>query len=240
MNNAQMAILAGLAMASPAIADAQAIAEPMNVIRGTRLDVVARGNSRQVPDVAVISAGVVTQSADAASAMAENATRMNRVIAALRKAGVSEADMSTSSVSLSPQYRYAQNEVPVVTGYQANNTLSIRFRDVGRSGAILDALVKQGANQINGPTMTVDKPEAALDAARISAIKAAKDRASLYAAALGLKVKRVVSVNESQDFAPNPMPMMAMARDAGAEAKTEILAGESQIGVTVSVIFELE
>jgi hypothetical protein len=148
--------------------------------------------------------------------------------------------MATSSIRLSPQYRYAQNEMPVITGYQASNNLTIRFRDIGKSGAILDVLVKEGANQINGPTMTVDKPDAALDAARVSAIKAAQTRASLYATALGLKVKRVVSINESQDYAPQPMPMMMAARDASAEAKTEVLPGETSIGVTVSVVFELE
>lgn len=241
MNNTQMAVLAGMAIAIPAVAvDAQNIAEPVNVIRGTRLDVVARGSSKQVPDVAVISAGVVTQAPDAATAMAQNASRMTRVIAALRKAGVADKDMATSSISLSPQYRYAQNEMPVITGYQASNNLTIRFRDIGKSGAILDVLVKEGANQINGPTMTVDKPDAALDAARVSAIKAAQTRASLYATALGLKVKRVVSINESQDYAPQPMPMMMSARDASAEAKTEVLPGETSIGVTVSVVFELE
>jgi hypothetical protein len=241
MNNTQMAVLAGMAIAIPAVAvDAQNIAEPVNIIRGTRLDVVARGSSKQVPDIAVISAGVVTQAPDAATAMAQNASRMTRVIAALRKAGVADKDMATSSISLSPQYRYAQNEMPVITGYQASNNLTIRFRDIGKSGAILDVLVKEGANQINGPTMTVDKPDAALDAARVSAIKAAQTRASLYATALGLKVKRVVSINESQDYAPQPMPMMMAARDASAEAKTEVLPGETSIGVTVSVVFELE
>jgi uncharacterized protein YggE len=241
MNNTQMALLAGMAIAIPAVAvDAQNIAEPVNIIRGTRLDVVARGSSKQVPDVAVISAGVVTQAPDAATAMAQNASRMTRVIAALRKAGVADKDMATSSISLSPQYRYTQNEMPVITGYQASNNLTIRFRDIGKSGAILDVLVKEGANQINGPTMTVDKPDAALDAARVSAIKAAQTRASLYATALGLKVKRVVSINESQDYAPQPMPMMMAARDASAEAKTEVLPGETSIGVTVSVVFELE
>jgi uncharacterized protein len=240
MTKVQAAALAGMMIAMPVAADAQGIADPVNVIRGTRLDVSARGTTLQVPDIAVISAGVITQAPDAATAMSQNAAKMARVVAALRSAGVAEKDMATASINLSPQYRYSASEVPVVTGYQASNTLTIRFRDIGKSGAILDTLVKQGANQINGPTMMIDKPEAALDTARLAALKQAQARAALYAGAAGLKVKRIVSIAEAQDYSPQPMPMMAMARSADAAAKTEVMPGEQSVGVTLSVVFELE
>jgi uncharacterized protein len=210
-------------------------------ITGTRLDIQARGESRQVPDVAVISAGVVTQAADAQAAMRENASRMNNVIGALKTAGIADKDIQTTSVNLSPQYRYANNEVPVITGYQANNQVTVRFRDIGKSGAVLDALVKQGANQINGPNLMVDKPEAAQDSARIAAMKAARVRAELYAKAAGMMVKRIVSISESIEYSGGPMPMMArMAMADGGEAKTSIAPGEQSIGVTLSVVFELQ
>jgi uncharacterized protein len=235
------AMMAGAAMAMPAMVEAQT-PQSGGQLAGTRLDVTARGEVRRVPDVAVISAGVVTQSADAGTAMRDNAARIARVVAALKKAGIADKDIATSSISLSPQYRYNNNEPPVITGYQANNQLTIRFRDIGKSGAIIDALVKEGANQVNGPSMEIDKPEAALDEARIMATKAARARADLYASALGLKVKRVVSLSEQDGGSPQPMPMM-MARAAmadGGEAKTAVMAGEQGIGVTVSVVFELQ
>jgi uncharacterized protein YggE len=231
------AMMASAAMATPVMADAQTLQ-----MAGTRLDVTARGEVRRVPDVAVISAGVVTQSTDAGTAMSDNAARIARVVAALKKAGIADKDIATSSISLSPQYRYNNNEPPVITGYQANNQLTIRFRDIGKSGAIIDALVKEGANQVNGPSMEIDKPEAALDEARIMATKAARARADLYASALGLKVKRVVSLSEQDSGSPQPVPMMfarSVAADAGA-AKTAVMAGEQGIGVTVSVVFELQ
>jgi uncharacterized protein len=210
-------------------------------ITGTRLDVQTRGESRVVPDVAIISAGVVTQSTDAASAMRDNAARMARMFASLKKAGIADKDIQTQSVSLSPQYRYANNEVPVITGYQASNTVSVRFRDIGKSGAVLDALVKEGANQINGPTLTVDKPEAAQDAARLDAMKAARSRAELYAKAAGLSVRRIVSISESVEYSGGPQPVMAkMAMADGAEARTSVAPGEQSIGVTLSVVFELQ
>lgn len=209
------------------------------IINGTRLDIQARGESRAVPDVAVISAGVVTQAADAQSAMRDNAARMNRVIAALKQAGIADKDIQTTSVSLSPQYRYQQNEIPEITGYQANNQVTVRFRDIAKSGAVLDALVKQGANQINGPALMVDKPEAAQDAARLLAMKAARTRADLYATAAGMKVKRIVAISESTEDGGGPQPMMR-AQMADSAAKTSIAPGEQSIGVTVSVVFELQ
>ncbi len=206
---------------------------------GTRLDVVAQGTVKRVPDVAIISAGVITTARDAKSAMASNATAMARVLGALRSAGVAERDMATAQIGLSPQYRYVENQPPVVTGYQANNSVTVRFRDIAKSGAILDALVGAGANQINGPTLTIDKPEAAQDEARADAIKTARARAELYARAAGLTVKRIVAISETSTMSgPPPMPYVR-AQMADASAKSEVIPGEQDVGVTVSVTFEL-
>lgn len=208
-------------------------------ITGTRLDIVAQGSVKRVPDVAIISAGVVTQSRDARTAMTDNATAMARVLAALRGAGVANRDMATAQISLNPQYRYVENQPPVVTGYQATNSVTVRFRDIAKSGAILDALVAAGANQINGPTLTLDKPQAAQDEARADAIKIARARAELYASAAGLTVKRIVVINEMGEIS-RPMPML-QARGVASDmaAKSEIVPGEQDIGVSVSVTFEL-
>jgi uncharacterized protein YggE len=234
-------ILFLIATATPAAAFAQmTVAAPVPVIQGTRLDIVAEGEVSRTPDIATISAGVVTQAGTAGKAMADNAARMAAAVAALRKAGVADRDIQTSSISLNPQYRYADNQPPVLTGYQASNQVSIRFRDVRRAGAILDTLVAQGANQINGPSLSVDKPEAALDEARTAAIAKARTRADLYARAAGLSVKRILSISEGNEATPpRPMPIMAMARSKEA-ADTSIEAGEQRLSVSVSVSFELQ
>jgi uncharacterized protein YggE len=214
---------------------------PVVAITGTQLDIVARGKTTRVPDVATISAGVVTQAADAATAMRDNAARISRVVAALERAGVAERDIQTSTISLSPQYRYKDGEAPQIMGYQANNTVSVRFRDIARSGAILDALVREGANQINGPDLSIDKPEAAMDEARVAAMKEARARAELYAKAAGMRVKRILSISESGDYPPpRPMPMMAMRVQSEAAADSKIAAGEQDVEMTLSVRFELE
>lgn len=236
------AVLACAAAAAAVPAAAQVPATPLAVVDGTILDVSATGKTTRVPDVAVIRAGVVSQSPTAAAALADNAQRMDRVLAALKGAGVAARDVQTSQIALQPQYRYAQNEAPVITGYQASNSVSVRFRDVAKSGAILDALVKVGANQIDGPNLTIDKPEAALDEARTDAVAKARARAELYARAAGLRVERIVSMSESGDYAPpSPMPIMAMrAQRAEAVADTSIAAGEQDVTITLSVRFLLK
>lgn len=228
---------AALSMLLPAAAPAQPVATAP--IAGTRLEISARGEVKRVPDIATISAGVVTQAADARTALSENSTRMARVVAALRRAGVAERDLSTAQIALSPQYRYQDNQPPVITGYQASNSVSVRFRDIATSGTILDTLVAQGANQINGPALSIDKPDATLDEARLSAMAAARARADLYARATGLTVKRIVAISESADEQVRPMPMMMRAMSSDAVAKTEVLPGEQSVGVTVAVTFEL-
>lgn len=229
------ALLLGAATA----ASAQTV--PMVTPDGALLDISAEGHTSRVPDVATIRAGVTTQGQTAAAALADNASRMTRVLAALKKAGIAARDIRTANVSLSPQYRYADGQAPVVTGYQASNSVSVRFREVAKSGAILDALVAEGANQIDGPSLSIDQPEAALDEARVAAVKIARTRAELYAKAAGLTVARIVSISESgsnDGAAPSP-PVMFMARGKVADS-TPIAAGEADVSVTLTIRFLLK
>jgi len=235
MKNAVLAALMLAVAVLPSTAMAQQITQ---TIAGTRLDISATGEVTRVPDVAIISAGVVSRSASASGALQDTANRMSQVLGALKRAGVADRDIQTSNVSLNPEYRYPENQSPQLVGYTASNNVTVRFRDIRSSGKILDALVTVGANQINGPTLTVDKPESALDEARAKAIAIGRARAELYAHSLGLRVVRIVSVNESGGYAvPPPVPMMmAQAR----KADTSIEAGEQKLQVNVAMTFELQ
>jgi uncharacterized protein YggE len=162
------------------------------------------------------------------------------VIAALKRAGVEDRDIQTSNLNLNPEYTYVNNEPPKLNGYTASNQLSIRFRDIANSGKILDALVAEGANQINGPSLTIDKPEAALDEARARAVAAGRARADLYARSLGLRVARVVAVSESGGNYPSPPPMPMMMEARAQAADTKIVPGEQKLSVTLTMTFELQ
>lgn len=212
----------------------------MILAEGTLLDISAEGSTTRVPDLAMIQAGVVTQAATAVQAMQANSARMASVIAAVRQSGIAERDLQTAVVSLSPVYRNEDNKPPVITGYQASNQLTVRFRDVAKSGAILDTLVRHGANNISGPNLTVEQPEPALDEARAEAVRKARARAELYARAAGLKVDRIVSIVEANaDYMPVLMEPQ-MVRMASAEADTQVVPGEQKLRVMVSVRFLLK
>src|SRR5688572_21352784 len=105
MKKYMMALLLGAATLSAMPASAQEVITNARPVAGTRLDVSATGTVSRVPDLAIISAGVVTRSSTASGAIAENATRMERVRAALRRAGIEDRDIQTSSINLNPDYR---------------------------------------------------------------------------------------------------------------------------------------
>ena len=222
---------AALLVATPAAAD--------DATKPTTLTVSVEGRVDRAPDVADLSGGVVTQAPTAAAALATNAQRMTAVVAAVRRAGVAERDIQTSGLSLSPQYRYGDNQPPVLTGYQVSNTVALHVRALADAGRLVDALVAAGANQINGPTFRVDAADAALDAARANAVATARARADLYARAAGLHIKRIRSISESGGMAEPPRPMMMSMRAKGAES-TPIAPGEVTLAVTVTVEFELD
>jgi len=241
MRNSVFAALALAGAALPAAAMGQGVTTVAQPIAGTRLDISATGTVTRVPDLAIISAGVVTRSPTATEAISENAARMERVRAALKRAGIADRDIQTSSINLNPDYRYENNRPPVLTGYQATNNVSVKFRDIRNAGKILDALVAEGANQINGPSLTIDKPEAAYDEARIKAIAVGRARAELYARALNMRVVRLISLSESGGYSPPPMPYMRdVAMAAAPTSKTEIDPGEQQLSVSLAMSFELQ
>lgn len=220
-------------------AAAQQAAAINQSITGTRLDLSVTGETTRVPDLAIVTAGVVTRSSNAAAAIQDNADRMTRVIAALKGAGIADRDIQTSSINLNAEYRYPDNQPPQLTGYTATNQLTVKFHDIRSSGKILDALVAQGVNQIRGPDLTVEHPQQALDEARSKAVAEGRARAELYAHSLGMQVARVVSITENGGYAPPPpAPPIPMAMRAEA-ANTKIVPGEQQLQVTLSMVFEL-
>ncbi|MGP1353375.1 MAG: SIMPL domain-containing protein [Parasphingopyxis sp.] len=233
--------LAALAIAVPPAATAQ-VAGPVSVIDGTRLDIVATGESRRTPDVAVINAGVVTEAPTASAALQANNRQMRQVFRALEAAGIAERDIQTASISLNPRYDYSDRSERRLVGYTASNQLTIRFREIEQAGSIIDALVAQGVNQINGPSLEVDSPEEALNEARRDAIQTARERAELYAAAAGMQVVRIVAISEAGASRP-PIVVTgrAMAMDVAEEsAPLQLAPGEQRLTARVSVTFELQ
>ncbi len=223
---------AALAQTPPPSAD--------SMFKATTLNLSAYGETRVAPDMANISLGVVTEAPTAAGALSANSERMTQVMAALKKAGIAEKDIQTSGLNLSPQYDYVQNEPPRLRGYQASNQVTIRVNDLDRLGAAVDATVKAGANNVNGISFGLKDPSAAENTAREAAVKALSAKADLYARATGHRLGRLVTLSEGGGYSPpSPMPVMAYARMEKASDATPVSAGELQVRIDITGLYEL-
>jgi len=229
----------------------------------TLLTVNAEGRTLRRPDVAMFGAGVNTQGTDAAEALAANARAMTQVIAALKRAGVAERDIQTSNLSLSPIYSDPERDAMMaaqaagrpympppddarmeqIVGYTARNTVSLRYRELDDYGAVVDTLVAAGANQVDGPNFQLDEPEPALDEARLDAIRAARQRAELYAGATGLRVVRILSISEGGGYyGPQQLVFndaMSAGIKLGSPPPSPVQPGELQMTASVTVLYEL-
>ncbi len=217
-----------------ALAASSALAQPVPAT----LTLSATSDVQAEPDIAAIGAGVVTQAADAQAALSANSEQMVRVVAALKKAGIADRDIQTSGINLQPQFRYEQNQPPVLTGFQASNRVQVTLRNVSTAGRIIDTLVKQGANQIDGPDFRIANPEPLLDKARTQAVKDARARAELYANAAGLSVTRITAINEGFAQRP-PQPMARMVAMEAAAPPPPVAPGQVALSATVTMEFEL-
>ncbi len=235
------ATLAGLILASaPLAVSAQTPPSGDPAFAATTLSLSAYGEAKIAPDMATIDLGVETTAPTAAAAMRANAERMARVVAALKSAGIEGRDLQTSNLSLSPQYSYEQNRPARLTGYQAANQLTVTVRDLTRLGAAADAVVGAGANTISSIAFGLANPVSAENTARIAAVKALEDKASLYAQAVGYHIVRLVNLSEGGGYAPSPprpMAMMAMRSEAG--PPTPVEAGELNVRIDITGVFEL-
>ncbi len=249
MKHFSFAAAAALAVfATPALAQVATLV-PTLAAGHTLLTVNAEGSSTAEPDLAMFSAGVTTQGSTASAALAENSTKMTQVIAALKRAGIAERDIQTSNLNLNPVYAppkrlpdgSVQDQGQVIIGYQVTNQVSVKQRKLADYGKVLDALVSAGANQVNGPTFMLAKPEAAQDEARSAAMKAARTRAQLYAQAAGLRVIGIVSISESGGAMPQAVMFRRSADSmmAAPPPPAPVMAGELETSMTVTVQFEL-
>lgn len=257
------AALAGVGSAAMAQSNATVPISPLGP-NSALLSLTAEGRTRRAPDLALFSAGVVTQAANATEALTDNNRKMERVIAALKRAGIADRDIQTSAVSLQPRYNnpdleaqiraretrqpyVPSNEPPRIIGYEARNTVQVRVRRLGEMGRIIDTLIAQGANQVDGPTFTLDEPRAAQDEARADAVAIGRQRAELYARAAGMRVGRILAISEGGGFYPVQQSIVVTGARLGGppppppmpESGSPVSPGELELALSVSMQFEL-
>jgi hypothetical protein len=204
------------------------------------ITVVGEGEVQVAPDQVTVTLGVTTQAKTAAEALQANSTRMAELFKTLKANNIADKHVQTSNFSISPQQVFDRDgqQAPKIVGYMVSNQVTVKVLEVAKLGAILDAVVQAGGNQIQGVTFSIADPQPHLDQARRKAIADAKHRATEYAAAAEVKVGKVQLIQEATSSSPRPMYAQAMRGMAAAEAP--IAAGEHTISAQVTVVYAIE
>jgi uncharacterized protein YggE len=224
------------------------------------ISVSADGKVTATPDLATVDLGVMTQASTATDAKNQNDTKVNQIIAFVKQQGIAAADIQTQQLNLYPQQSYGGGvmvpggapttapSAPTITGYQAQQTVEVKVRGVDKDQSVLekvlDGAVNNGANEVDGVNFGFANPDSLQQQAEDTAIANAKVKAQALAQAAGLSLGKVVSVSESGNSFPQPMPYALNSSMAlGGAAKSvapDIQPGSQDITETMSVTFEVK
>ncbi|WP_278264065.1 SIMPL domain-containing protein [Nocardia sp. AG03] len=207
-----------------------------------------RGTVRAVPDLIRVTLSVESRAATVAAAYDRAGERVNAVVAALRAAGVSDADMATSGLSVRTETVYTDNGRTEITGYLATTGLSVALRESTEPARAVAAAVTAGGDDVRlgGLSRTIADPEPLLAQARDAAFDEAKTKAEQYAARAGTRLGGVVQITEDTG-SPTPRAFdisgemdaapMLMARSS---SPVPVVPGETEVSATVRVTWALD
>lgn len=205
------------------------------------------------PDIGQFSFSVMAEGVDAAEAQTKSAESINAVLAYLNDAGVAENDIKTRDYYLSPTYDYGESVCapysycppsnPVIDGYQVSQTVSVKVRDLTKSGELISGVGDKGATNISSLQFTVDDESATKAQAREEAITDAKEKADKLAKELGVKIVRMTGFWEEQGYYPMYDRGYAGADMVMNESKSvapSMPTGENSVKSTVSITYEVK
>lgn len=197
------------------------------------------GRTTGIPDTALLSIGVTKTASTVASAQEQTNTTTNKIIDDLEKLGIKEKDIKTTNYSVNPNYdfnRGGQN----ITGYTVNQTLEVNITPIDAANKAIDAATADGANLVGGVNFVFnEKTKKDLEnKAREQAVKEAREKARNLAKITGIKLGRIVDVQESGNFEPRPI-FATQALEAGrGAADTSLQPGENSITINITLSYE--
>ncbi|MGW0564749.1 SIMPL domain-containing protein [Streptomyces sp. NPDC003016] len=225
------------AMAAPPSAPATVLPAAAPAAAAT-VSVSGEGRASTAPDTAVLAAGVETTEPTAKRALAAQSAAADALLAAVREQGIDDSDVRTESLSLNAVHQHT-DRASKLTGYQAGQSFSITIRDMGRTGAVMEAVTDAtgDAGRISGVAFDVADPSALRARAREAAHAEARSKAEQYARLSGHRLGRLVSLAETGDGAHRPLDVPTAAFSEG---RVPVAPGEVQEEVTVTAVYELE
>jgi uncharacterized protein len=192
------------------------------------------GTVKSVPDEAQMSFGVQTEAATSQEALARNSAQMERVLAALKAAGIAQQDIRTQDVSVWPKYDTTGQEGQ---GYTARNSVTVTIHELDRAGAVIEAATRAGANEVSGPMLSSSRREKLEAKALEAAVDNAHKKAEALAKAAGVGLGRVTAMVEGGG---TPGPVMLEAARASADKAVPIQPGQEEVQATVTVTYSIE
>jgi len=227
-----LAISFGLLAESPANA-----AEDTEAKRTINVSGQARVSA--TPDIAYITLGVITENEDAKVAQKTNAAGMEKVIAAIKSAGVKQEDIKTVNYSIYPKYDYdKETGISSIVGYTVNNSVSVTVRDIKKTGNIIDVAADSGVNVSSSISFALSNYEEYYNTALKNAVLAAQKKANTIADALGVKLKAPISVYESGGYSPLSNYATYNMKSEAEMAATPVEAGSIEITATINAVYE--
>lgn len=200
------------------------------------ITVQGQGQVAQAPDIAVLTGGVVAAAPTAADAMAQMSAQMSDVLALVRQTGVEPRDVQTSALSLYPRYAERRDgAAQEITGFEARSDLTVTLRDLTLLGGLLDQMVGQGANTLNGLSFALADPKTAQQEARRAAVADARARAEVFAEAAGVTLGPLLSLTEGGGGGGHPLMAARMMEDT-----MSIAEGEVSLSATVTMIYRID
>lgn len=207
------------------------------------ISVTGEGRVSAVPDIASLSFGVQTGRQQTAQIAMEKLTNdMNAVIDAVKEVGIEMNDIRTESLNLRPAFDWKSGE-QIPRGFEANQSLRVKVRDLEKIGEVLSAATAAGANQAGGVSFTIDDPEELQAQAREEAITNAKEKAHELASQIGVTLGKLKRFNEGGALTPQPMYERAMMSDigygGGGDGPVPMPAGEQEVIMNVTLQYEI-
>ncbi|MCX6737843.1 MAG: SIMPL domain-containing protein [Candidatus Parcubacteria bacterium] len=222
-----------------------------DVVSKNTITVSGEGEIYAKPDLALDTFTVTTEAKTVEKAVTDNTGKMNAIIDAMKALGIEDKDLKTTSFNIYPRYEYKTDysvqtdvwpkpETRVLVGYEVNQSLEVKIRDMTKVGDVLQKAVDAGANQVGGLQFTIDDPDTLKDQARDEAIKQAKDKAEILANQLGVKLTKITNFSEG-GYYPQPLYYDSSSAKGMGElsATPDIQTGENKITVNVSITYEI-
>jgi len=203
---------------------------PMISVSGT-------GRVYLIPDIAYVYVGVRSQAEDVADALSQNNAQATAISSTLMEKGVAAEDIQTTAFNVYPQQQYSPEGMPMETVYVVENTVFIKVRDLQALGTLLDAVVRAGANTINGISFDVEDRMAAEKEARQLAIEDAKSKAVELAGLAGVELGQLYGVNV---YSSGPSPVYEAKGGAAMQSGAPIAAGQMVIQYEASLSYEIK